>query len=403
MGALHSLMARGSPGFTATLRTEMALTTYIDTDWGPLETGIPLGPLGPSGGGHLPAQPLGNATANKQRREHGGLYSRILEDRQADGRELTPEDEFYRSYDIEKVAVNGFPSIAAFHTMYPNTRTCRAFKFPNYMLITRYESQIQCLIDALVDLESKGARKDGSQPVPFDKEKFISRCLRSPDQISLVKVPVRDEEREEDEEQKNERIEAMKENLYANLERILDKYFKQVNRQCELERFPQASTRTHRKLFKHIKSNISGLDAEALDYLRAEDDFIYAEGDPLYERVHNFVIYFRAAFVKTVRFISCNRLLIDGHIPFGSGYYSVQRIALAIKSLTLIFNTILFLLPVGILYLGKPGKAMAFLVVAVFCVFFGLTLIAFGNGTDRVLLGSAAYGAVLVVFLSVNN
>ncbi|GAW12972.1 hypothetical protein ANO14919_023470 [Xylariales sp. No.14919] len=368
-----------------------------------LETGIPLGPLGPGSGGHLPAQRLRNATANKQLRKHGGLYSRILEDRQADGRELTPEDEFYGSYDIEKVAVSGFPSIAAFHTMYPNTRTCRAFKYPNYMLITRYESQIQCLIDALVDLDSKGARKDGSQPVPFDKEKFISRCLRSPDQISLIKIPVRDEEREEDEEQKNECIEATREYLYANLERILDKYSKLVNRQYELGKFPRASAKTHGKLFKHIKSNISGLDTEALDYLRAEDDFIYAEGDPLYERVYNFVIYLRAAFVKTVRFISCNRLLIDGRIPFGSGYYSVQRIGLAIKSLMLISNTILLLLPIGILYLGDPRKTIAFLVVAVFCVFFGLTLIAFGNEMERVLLGSAAHGAVLVVFLSLNN
>lgn len=81
-----------------------------------------------------------------------------------------------------------------------------------------------------MDLDAEGAitselsGEQGSQPTPFDKEKFILRCLRSPDQISLVRVPTRDEGSEEDAEQKKERIDASRENLIANVERIVDNY-----------------------------------------------------------------------------------------------------------------------------------------------------------------------------------
>lgn len=69
-----------------------------------------------------------------------------------------------------------------------------------------------------------------------------------------------------------------------------------INWQYELRKFPRASTNTHDKVFKHLQST-SGLDPDALDYMRAHDDFIYADADPLYERFHSFLIYIRTAFV----------------------------------------------------------------------------------------------------------
>lgn len=131
---------------------------------------------------------------------------------------------------VANVVVRGLPSIAAFHAKYANTRTCRAFHYPTQWLTTRYQSQITCLLGELASLDAEGAARGdaegerGRQPTPFNKEKFISRCLRSPDQTSLIKVPRREEGCEEDEEQKKDRIDAMRENIAANMERILDKY-----------------------------------------------------------------------------------------------------------------------------------------------------------------------------------
>lgn len=125
----------------------------------------------------------------------------------------------------------GFPTIAAFHAKYANTRTCRAFHFLTQRLTTLYQCQLTCLLGALVNLDVEGATtigvqgEDGSQPALFDTDKFISRCLQSPDQVSLVQAPARGSSIcEEDEQQKKDRIDAMRENLVANIERIFDKY-----------------------------------------------------------------------------------------------------------------------------------------------------------------------------------
>ncbi len=66
-----------------------------------------------------------------------------------------------------------------------------------------------------------------------------------------------------------------------------------------------------------------------------------------------------------------------------------------------ISSSTLVLAPVGILYLKVPQKEIAFLVVALFGLTFAFTLIAFDNRMSHVLLGLAAYSAVLVVFLSI--
>ncbi|KAI0813173.1 hypothetical protein GGR55DRAFT_560758 [Xylaria sp. FL0064] len=337
------------------------------------------------------------------RSKHDGLYARILEDWRADGVEPTSDDETYESCDVEQVSVNGFPSIAAYHATYPNTRICRSFDYPNQRLILHYQYQLTCLLGALADLDVESATKSetegekGSQPLPFDKEKFISRCLQSPDQISLVQLPKIREGNEEGEEGKKERIEAMRENLLANMERILDKYCSRVSWQNELRNFPRVSAKIHGKFFNMIKKK-SGLAPDALDYFRANDDFIYADPDPLYERFHNMIVDIRDAFIKSVRFLSCNRLWADGG-GSGSSVWSAQTVRILVRSLMVLSSSAL-LLPLGILYLKMPRKEVAFLVVALSTLAFGFALTAFDYRMSYVLLALAAYLAVLVVFLS---
>ncbi|KAI1126456.1 hypothetical protein F5Y10DRAFT_267119 [Nemania abortiva] len=370
-----------------------------------IEAGIPLGPLTPPSNTRPQTYPSENAAISERRKKHDGLYSRILEDRQED----EGQDETYRSYEVEKVAVRGFPLIAAFHARYANTRTCRAFHFLTQRLTTLYQCQLTCLLGALMDLDAESATRgeaqgeNGRQRVPFDTEKFVSRCLRSPDQASLLQIPNIDDGCEENEEQKKDRIDAMRENLVANMERIFDKYCNRVNWQYELRKFPRASTNTHEKTFNHIKE-ISGLDPEALDYLRAEDDFIYSDADPLYERFHTFLIYIRNAVVRSVRFLSGNRIFADEDAtPFGRRAYSARGIRLGVQFVMIVSSSILILAPVGILYLDMPSRAISFVIVALFGIVFASTLIAFDSRMLHVLLGLAAYYAVLVVFLSVSN
>ncbi|KAJ8122635.1 hypothetical protein ONZ43_g1219 [Nemania bipapillata] len=311
-----------------------------------IEAGVPQEPLGPPSQSGPQAQPSRNDATNTRRYRHDGIYARILEDRQADGEALTLGDEFYDNYDVEKITAKGFPRIAAFHAK----------------LTTLYQCQLTCLLGALVNLDAEGAKilgEDGSQPALFDMENL------------------KDDGSEEDDQQKKDQIDTMRENLVANIERIFEKYCSRVNWQYELRKFPRASANTHDKIFKHIR-DMSGLDPASLDYLRADDDFIYADADPLYERFHTFLIYIRTAIVKSVRFLSCKKIFADEDAPpFGRG------------------TSTLLLAPVGILYLDAPQRPIAFLIVALFDLAFAFTLIGFDSRMLHVLLGLAAYLACM--------
>jgi hypothetical protein len=74
-----------------------------------------------------------------------------------------------------------------------------------------------------------------------------------------------------------------------------------------------------------------------------------------------------------------------------------------VKILMVVASSTLVLTPVGLLYLATPVKAVSFLIVALFGLVFAFTLIGFDNRMSHVLLGLAAYYAVLVVFLSITN
>jgi len=96
--------------------------------------------------------------------------------------------------------------------------------------MSRYQGQLTCLLGELVKLDTEEAREIASASggnfclkAPFDKEQFISRCRRSPDQGILVQAP-NEAEDEEDEGAKRHKIDAMRENLVANAERILSNY-----------------------------------------------------------------------------------------------------------------------------------------------------------------------------------
>ncbi|KAI1365729.1 hypothetical protein F5Y08DRAFT_165882 [Xylaria arbuscula] len=368
-----------------------------------LEAALPQRSLELRGMSHSAIHSSTDTAMGQDRSQHDGLYSQILQDRRAEGEEPSDNDEFYSSYDVERVAINGFPAVAAYHARYPNTRICRSFNHLNQELLLRYESQLTYLHGALADLNVESTKR--SEPgdrgdrksVPFDKQTFISRCLQAPDPLSLVQSPGDVKGLGVDPEQRRVRIEAMRENLVANIERIFGNYQNRVNWQYELKKFPRVSPKVHRRMFRYLKKT-KGIDSDGLDYLRANDDFIYGDADPIYERFHSLFIKFYTAFISIVKFLSCGTFFTNG--PFRSESWKEKRVRLLIRLLIALSSTVSLLGPVGILLLAAPRKGISLLVVFLSSIVFAFILLAFEIRLSQTLLGVAAYNAVLVVFLS---
>jgi hypothetical protein len=70
------------------------------------------------------------------------------------------------------------------------------------------------------------------------------------------------------------------------------------------------------------------------------------------------------------------------------------------KGLLAIIGSVLVLVPVGLLYLGRLGRPFSFLVVVLFGVTFTGLMLAFEPRASHFFVGIAAYYAVLVAFLS---
>jgi hypothetical protein len=66
----------------------------------------------------------------------------------------------------------------------------------------------------------------------------------------------------------------------------------------------------------------------------------------------------------------------------------------------LILSSLLVKVPIGILYLGEPNKPFSYGVVVISGVVFTTVLLVFEKRMNHLLLGIAAYYAVLVAFLS---
>ncbi|KAI1817373.1 hypothetical protein GGS20DRAFT_591853 [Poronia punctata] len=210
-----------------------------------------------------------------------------------------PHDGLYEHI----LRVRGTPSIPAFHARYPNTRKYRAFGYLNEILLHRFQRQLTCILGELhklsleevCDIENQTGNRSNTKPAGsafFDEEKFIWRCLHSSDQASLIEVPSDGNNANDTEERKRTRRDAMTENLSSNAERIFSLYRAQLHWVYELRKFPRPSYKTHEDHFRQIQG-LGGLGPADVDYLRASDDFIYADADPLYERFHSLLIFLR--------------------------------------------------------------------------------------------------------------
>lgn len=69
----------------------------------------------------------------------------------------------------------------------PNYDSHRAFKSPTHAALINLEQKIDCVVNKLDERDFEDAKTEGGRPLrslPFDREKFVARCLRGPAHLS---------------------------------------------------------------------------------------------------------------------------------------------------------------------------------------------------------------------------
>ncbi|KAI3321805.1 hypothetical protein HD806DRAFT_536896 [Xylariaceae sp. AK1471] len=326
---------------------------------------------------HGPLEPMTMA----QRPEGHTIYSRI---RSANKIPTHKHNAYYADDELELGGPrNGFSSVAAMHVQYPNTNTHRAFRIASQRLLTSFECQITCLLDEVDKIDSQ-------EPLgfPFDKHQFIRRCMQSPNQGSLCEPP----------KEVGDLI-TKREYLLANIDCIFKKYRDLLHWEHDTNKFSRVSWKTHRHLADHIKESFPG-DQSTLEYLRAMDDFIYADPNPPLERFQHLLLVTGNWLARLLRWLFCGTLRPrQGHSRQRVDYLEASFKVIS-NGLLAVIGSVLVLVPVGLLYLGHLGKPYSFLVVVLFGLTFTGLMLAFEPRTGHFFVGIAAYYAVLVAFLS---
>ncbi|KAI8623708.1 hypothetical protein F5Y19DRAFT_491998 [Xylariaceae sp. FL1651] len=288
------------------------------------------------------------------------------------------------------VPKNGFRSIAAMHVRYPNTSTHRTFRYPTQMLLSYYECQLSLLLDELdkIDTEIDRAKNEPQwQQFLFDKNEFIRRCLQNPNQLSICEPP------------KEGNLLAKRENLVANLNHIFKEYQDLFRWELDTHKFSRVSWKTQYYLAEHMK-DFFGDDKSAVDYLRAIGDFVYTDIDPPIERLQHLILATTGWLGDCVRYLCCGTLLSSKGHTRQRVKYSRVHFHWLLKALIGLVSSALVLAPVGILFLGNLSKPISFVVVVIFGLAFTIIMLAFEQPTSHLLVGLAAFYAVLVAFLS---
>lgn len=115
----------------------------------------------------------------------------------------------------------GFPSMAAMQTQWSSTRTFRTFEYLHLRQLRFYETKLSYLQDELhrLDVLEDGMMR-GSQrtKLPFNRKMFIDCCFREPDPSYMSEAPETEENALED------KINDLREKLYAHMENISKKH-----------------------------------------------------------------------------------------------------------------------------------------------------------------------------------
>ncbi|KAI1326864.1 hypothetical protein F5Y16DRAFT_399983 [Xylariaceae sp. FL0255] len=337
--------------------------------------------------------------------DHETWYNRVLKKREVPFPKRF--EQFYTS--DEDGTASHFASIALIQTKYPNANIHRVFDTLTNLQMNFLESQISCAFDDLIRLDEEEAKntpaKQAQQPFPFDRESFLSRCRRSPDQSSLCGVladPFHDTSTgtnavtrsSEGDDTLVINYGAIRENLFSNIYLLTSKLHHLASWQETKAKIPRVTRNHHFNLFNNIAAPFKKAEKPAITYFRAFDDVCLFGTDPLIAHLQ-YPLSEAGDWVKEL----INKLFPSVPVVDPESGESNQQRYVCVSSWR-IFCSGLVLGPLGILDLVSSSKPISFAVVAVFIVTFAGALLPFEPRTGYFVVSVTAYAALLGAFLS---
>ncbi|KAK0635394.1 hypothetical protein B0T17DRAFT_39984 [Bombardia bombarda] len=179
----------------------------------------------------------------------------------------------------------------------------------------------------------------------------------------------------------------------------MDKYTRMLHQDYFIRhKLPRISREEHENLFLNIKTN-NTLDEEARNYLYYPDDFITTRTERIYSPIESLIFGEGNRLQRLAMKLFLTRTKPEGSTH--TSHYSASRLKLLLTLPVVAVPLVLLLSPVGILYLGDLSKGWSALVVLIFGLVFTTAMTQVPAITlDTILVGLAAYMAVLVTFLA---
>ncbi|KAI2473837.1 hypothetical protein F4781DRAFT_379074 [Annulohypoxylon bovei var. microspora] len=357
----------------------------------------------------IPLTPYDFHTSMQQSQSHSIMFDRVENARRQAG---SREYNFYTDEDINNYSPMGWPSLAAKQTYSPNLNSQRVFGPSTQQVLTCYQQKIQCIDNKLDEMNFKESGPEGRPlgSLTFDPEQFIDRCSRGVGHLPAQ--PPGSGAGELDLAIQRENLIMSKEFLlkgyceslgkkYYNLAFLAPYLVQLLHMQYENKKFAKVSRLAHEAHFDMRRRE--GLSNEALAFMRHIDDFVFIAPDYIFQRFE-FLLYNTSPWViKLLKHLCC---LCGGTPPSSETddlrvAYSARPFYLCIKALIVFGSLSLMVIPVSLLYLKMDWSRGIYLaVVFISSAIFALAMAMFESRTDHLLVGLAAYYAVLVAFLS---
>ncbi|KAI1776180.1 hypothetical protein F4818DRAFT_440552 [Hypoxylon cercidicola] len=341
------------------------------------------------------AIPYPSIQSTAETKTYSAMYDRVIEAKRRAGEGT---DDFYSDLDVLKHSPNGWPSIAATQMYMPNYDSHRAFKTPTHAVLINYEQKIECVANRLDELNFEDAEVDHGRALkslPFDREKFIARCVQGPAHLSTA-IP----------ESSTDRM-AERENLYTCLGILQREYFTLLHIHHQNLKFPRVSRRAHIAHYQAARDpDRQGLDNEACAFMRHIDDWICTQPDVIFQRFEALLYTKSRGLMQFLKHVCC-LFCFDPPSTMSDDdprvQYSLRGFERFFRGVLVLSSMSLLVIPVGILYLNTDWSRVAYLcVVVAFSSLFCVVMTLFEFNTARLLVGLAAYVAVLIAFLSNN-
>ncbi|KAI0166993.1 hypothetical protein GGR52DRAFT_82274 [Hypoxylon sp. FL1284] len=358
---------------------------------------------------YSPATPFPLSQLRPQPKTYSAIYEKVIA---AKGLAGEGTDGFYDDSDVYKHAPAGWPSLAATH-MFPNYDSHRAFRYPTHLILVALAQKIDCLANKLDEMNFEDEGDKGGEALrslPFDRERFIERCVQgsahplTPTPGSSTGATGRSSSGALDRA-------AQRENLLTCIAILLKEYFTLLHMHKENLQMPGVSRRAHRAHFETARQR-EGLDDQACSFMRYIDDWICPRPDLIFQRFESLLYMNSTGLKKFLKHLCCLFCLDPSSSSSSSSASSSSDVLWGVRGFDWLYKALLGLsslallsAPVAILHLADGGlsRAAELGVVVGFSALFCGVLVAFEPSAARLLVGLAAFFAVLATFLSTSS